>query len=85
MAKNIVICLDDTNNKLKAAVNTNVARLFAMLDLARPDHQVGYYDPGVGTFSSPSAWTPVSRFAGLMFGTGLRQNLSPVQAVRAVG
>jgi uncharacterized protein (DUF2235 family) len=79
MTKNIVICLDGTNNKLKAAVNTNVVRLFAMLDLARPEHQVGYYDPGVGTFSSPSAWTPmartVSRFAGLMFGAGLRQNL----------
>lgn len=52
---------------------------FAMLDLTRPELQVGYYDPGVGTFSSPSAWTPmartVSRFAGLMFGAGLRQNL----------
>jgi uncharacterized protein (DUF2235 family) len=79
MAKNIVICLDGTNNKLRAAVNTNVVRLFAMLDLTRPDLQVGYYDPGVGTFSSPSAWTPIarttSRFAGLMFGAGLRQNL----------
>ena len=79
MAKNIVICLDGTNNKLRAATNTNVVRLFAMLDLARPDLQVGYYDPGVGTFSSPAAWTPVartvSRYAGLLFGAGLRQNL----------
>ena len=79
MAKNIVICLDGTNNKLRAALNTNVVRLFGMLDLARPDLQVGYYDPGVGTFSSPAAWTPiartVSRFAGLTFGAGLRQNL----------
>ena len=79
MSKNIVICLDGTNNQLRAAVNTNVVRLFAMLDLAKPDLQVGYYDPGVGTFSSPAAWTPVartlSRFAGLMFGAGLRQNL----------
>lgn len=79
MAKNIVICLDGTNNQLKAAVNTNVVRLFAMLDLKDPARQVGYYDPGVGTFSSPSAWTPlartISRYAGLMFGAGLRQNL----------
>jgi uncharacterized protein (DUF2235 family) len=79
MAKNIVVCLDGTNNKLRAAINTNVVRLFAMLDLSRPDQQVGYYDPGVGTFSSSAAWTPVaravSRYAGLMFGAGLRQNL----------
>ncbi len=79
MPKNIVICLDGTNNQLKAAVNTNVVRLFAMLDLGEPTRQVGYYDPGVGTFSSPSAWTPpartISRVAGLAFGAGLRQNL----------
>jgi uncharacterized protein (DUF2235 family) len=79
MPKNIVMCLDGTNNQLKRAINTNVVRLFAMLDLKDPTAQVGYYDPGVGTFSSPSAWTPVartaSRYAGLMFGAGLRQNL----------
>ena len=79
MPRNIVICLDGTNNQLKAAINTNVVRLFAMLDLDEPSRQVGYYDPGVGTFSSPSAWTPpartLSRLAGLAFGAGLRQNL----------
>lgn len=79
MAKNIVICLDGTNNKLRAAANTNVVRLFDLLDLSDPARQVAYYDPGVGTFSSPAAWTPVartlSRYAGLMFGAGLRQNL----------
>jgi uncharacterized protein (DUF2235 family) len=79
MAKNIVVCLDGTNNQLRAAVNTNVVRLFNLLDLRDPDAQVAYYDPGVGTFSSPSAWSPpartLSRYAGLMFGAGLRQNL----------
>ena len=77
MAKNIVVCLDGTNNQLRAAVNTNVVRLFNLLDLRDPDAQVAYYDPGVGTFSSPSAWSPpartLSRYAGLMFGAGLRQ------------
>lgn len=61
MPRNIVICLDGTNNQLKAAINTNVVRLFAMLDLDEPSRQVGYYDPGVGTFSSPSAWMPPAR------------------------
>lgn len=79
MAKNIVICMDGTNNKVRAACNTNVVRMFAMLDLSDPAKQVAYYDPGVGTFSSPAAWTPfartISRYAGLLFGAGLRQNL----------
>ncbi len=79
MSKNIVICLDGTNNKVRSAKNTNVVRLYHLLDLDDPTKQVGYYAPGVGTFSSPAAWsTPartVSRWAGLAFGAGLRQNL----------
>jgi uncharacterized protein (DUF2235 family) len=71
MAKNIVVCLDGTNNELRAADNTNVVRLLNLLDLSDPAKQVAYYDPGVGTFSSPSAWSPparlASRYAGLMF------------------
>ena len=61
MPKNIVICLDGTNNQLRGGVNTNVVRLFDMLDLSDAGKQVGYYDPGVGTFSSPAAWTPSAR------------------------
>jgi len=79
MTKNIVVCLDGTNNQLRAAINTNVVRLFNLLELGDPARQVAYYDPGVGTFNSPGAWTPparmLSRYAGLMFGAGLRQNL----------
>ena len=79
MAKNIVVCLDGTNNQLRAADNTNVVRLFDLLDLKDPSAQVAYYHPGVGTFASPGAWSPparlMSRYAGLMFGAGLRQNL----------
>jgi hypothetical protein len=62
-----------------AADNTNVVRLFNLLDLSDRATQVAYYDPGVGTFSSPGAWSPparlMSRYAGLMFGAGLRENL----------
>lgn len=79
MAKNIVVCLDGTNNQLRAADNTNVVRLLDALKLDTPADQVAYYDPGVGTFSSSAAWTPparlASRYAGLMFGAGLRENL----------
>lgn len=56
-----------------------MVRLYRLLDLSDPGVQVGYYDPGVGTFASGAAWTPaarwVSRTAGLAFGAGMRQNL----------
>lgn len=80
MAKNIVVCLDGTGNELKAKGNTNVVSLYDLLDLSDPEKQVAYYDPGVGTFSAPGAWTPparfVSRVQGLAFGVGMRQNLA---------
>ncbi|MBT2510547.1 DUF2235 domain-containing protein [Streptomyces sp. ISL-98] len=82
MAKNIVVCLDGTGNQLKAKGNTNVVRLYEMLDLHDPARQIAYYDPGVGTFSAAGAWSPVSRrlskLAGLAFGSGLKVNLGEV-------
>lgn len=51
MVKNIVICLDGTNNKVRSAKNTNVVRLYHALDLEDPDRQVASYAPGVHTFS----------------------------------
>jgi uncharacterized protein (DUF2235 family) len=77
--KNLVICLDGTGNQLRANRNTNVVLLYQTLDLTDPARQVAFYDPGVGTFSSGAAWSPVSkrasRVAGLAFGVGLRTNL----------
>jgi uncharacterized protein (DUF2235 family) len=79
MPKKIVVCLDGTGNQVRAHRNTNVVLLHEMLDLSDPTKQVAYYDPGVGTFSSPGAWTPMARrlskLSGLALGTGLRQNL----------
>ncbi len=79
MSKNIVICLDGTGNQMRSRGDTNVVRLYSMLDLTDPDRQVAYYDPGVGTFSAQGAWTPVakglSKLFGLAFGTGLRENI----------
>jgi uncharacterized protein (DUF2235 family) len=79
VGKNIVMCLDGTGNQLKAKGNTNVVRLYEMLDLSDPSKQIAYYDPGVGTFSAQGAWTPlgrwISKLAGLAFGFGLRANL----------
>ncbi|MFI6488785.1 DUF2235 domain-containing protein [Streptomyces sp. NPDC050564] len=80
MPKNLVICLDGTGNRLKAKGNTNVVRLYEMLDLSDPARQIAYYDPGVGTFSAAGAWTPVARhlskLLGLAFGSGMKTNLA---------
>jgi uncharacterized protein (DUF2235 family) len=77
--KNLVVCLDGTGNQLRVSRNTNVLRLFDMLDFSDERRQVAYYDPGVGTFSALGSWTPfgrrATRLAGLAFGTGLRHNL----------
>jgi uncharacterized protein (DUF2235 family) len=66
--KNLVLCLDGTGNQLRAKRNTNVVLLYELLDLSDATRQIAFYDPGVGTFSSGAAWTPVgkrsSRIAG---------------------
>ena len=84
MGKQIVICLDGTNNKVKGADNTNVLRTYQMLQHGRPDKQVSFYQPGVGTFSAPGAWTvtgrKITKILGLAFGVGLRQNLGNAYA-----
>jgi uncharacterized protein (DUF2235 family) len=79
MGKNLVICLDGTGAQPRATGDSNVIKVFSMLDLSDPDKQIAYYDPGVGTFASAASWSPLaralSRIGGLAFGNGLRQNL----------
>ncbi|HEY2557257.1 MAG TPA: DUF2235 domain-containing protein [Diaminobutyricibacter sp.] len=79
MGKNLVICLDGTGAQPRATGDSNVIKIFSMLDLDDPDKQVAYYDPGVGTFASAASWGALarglSRVGGLAFGNGLRQNL----------
>lgn len=60
MARNIVLCLDGTSNRY-AATNTNVVKLYAMLDRARND-QLAYYQPGIGTFPPPGVWGRAKRW-----------------------
>jgi uncharacterized protein (DUF2235 family) len=79
LGKNIVVCLDGTGNEVKAKGVTNVFKIVELLDLADHTRQVAYYDPGVGTFAAPSAWSwaarKLSRLGGLALGHGIRQNL----------
>ena len=74
MTKKIVVCCDGTSNEY-GADNTNVVSVFEAI--VRDKDQIGFYDPGVGTFD------PLGRFMGkwvgkLMgdaFGWGMQQNI----------
>jgi uncharacterized protein (DUF2235 family) len=79
VSKNIVICCDGTGQKIDVE-KTNVARLFAVLDLSNHGVQIGCYDPGVGTIPASGALTWVSRrftlWAGKAVGYGLFENIT---------
>ena len=60
MGRNIVLCFDGTNNQY-AATNTNVVKLYAMLD-RNADDQLTYYQPGIGTFAPPGVWGKTKRW-----------------------
>jgi uncharacterized protein (DUF2235 family) len=78
MPRNLVVCLDGTNNEFGAS-NTNVVRLFQ--SLVRDDtRQLQFYDPGVGTFGHPGAILGITKkltqTLGMAFGLGVTQNLT---------
>jgi uncharacterized protein (DUF2235 family) len=60
MGRNLVLCFDGTNNEY-AATNTNVVKMYAMLDRTQDD-QLTYYQPGIGTFAPPGVWGRVKRW-----------------------
>jgi uncharacterized protein (DUF2235 family) len=60
MPRNLVPCLDGTSNQY-AADNTNVVKLYAMLDRA-PTLQLSYYQPGIGTMTPAGIWGRVKRW-----------------------
>lgn len=76
--RDIVLCLDGTNNEV-AEPATNVLRFYRALD-HKSDRIRAFYDPGVGTFSVRPSLTSVARdaqrVAGLAFGYGFRQNVA---------
>jgi uncharacterized protein (DUF2235 family) len=81
MPKNIVICADGTGNKFRDR-NTNVVKLYGVLDLSDPTRQIAYYHAGVGTMGAPGAlsqwskrWTKVK---GMAFGFGVTQAIGDI-------
>ena len=74
--RNIVVCCDGTDNEV-ATDSTNVLRLFRMLE--RDEHQVTFYDAGVGTQVDPEAisvWRKfLSRRLDAAIGLRVRENV----------
>lgn len=76
--KNIVILMDGTSNQISEK-RSNVLRLYGVLTKSKPDKQLVYYDPGVGTFS-PDRWfskqaSKIAEIYGLVTGWGLDRNV----------
>lgn len=73
MGRQLVVCLDGTNNRFSHRP-TNVIHILRSLD-RDPSSVLAYYDQGVGTFGAKEAlleWQKLpSRILGLAFGWGL--------------
>lgn len=74
--RNLVVCLDGTNNEPEHGA-TNVARIYDVAKKAAD--QLVYYDPGVGTMGARGAVTrlgkALTRAEGLVAGYGIEDNL----------
>lgn len=60
MGRNIILCFDGTNNEY-ASTNTNVVKLYGMLE-RRGSEQLAYYQPGIGTFAPPGVWGKLKKW-----------------------
>src|SRR6266404_3216411 len=76
MSKNLVLCCDGTNNQF-AGDHTNVIRTYKVA--RRPQGQLTYYDPGVGTMPEPwwNTWLDKheAMLRGLIYGDGFMDNI----------
>ncbi|VAW08699.1 hypothetical protein MNBD_ACTINO02-1351 [hydrothermal vent metagenome] len=76
MSRNIVICFDGTGNEPEDRNNTNVVRIYDMLEPG----QITLYVPGVGTvgeLATANWWIRLkAKIKGLAFGDGLRSNVA---------
>jgi uncharacterized protein (DUF2235 family) len=60
MARNIVLCFDGTNDKYAVQDDTNVVKLYQMLD-QDDAKQLRYYQPGIGTMAPVGVWGKTKR------------------------
>ncbi|KAB5593236.1 hypothetical protein CTheo_3318 [Ceratobasidium theobromae] len=57
--RTLILCFDGTSNRYNTD-NTNVVKLVSLFDNSSPDRQLIYYQPGIGTYTNPGIFTPVT-------------------------
>ncbi|KZV86524.1 hypothetical protein EXIGLDRAFT_574310, partial [Exidia glandulosa HHB12029] len=50
--RNLVVCIDGTSNQFSKTRNTNVVELYSRL--VKNEHQLTFYNSGIGTYAQPS-------------------------------
>ncbi|QRV86492.1 choline transport protein [Ceratobasidium sp. AG-Ba] len=58
-SRTLVLCFDGTTNVYDDH-NTNIVKLFTLLEKDNRDKQMVYYQPGVGTYAPPGIFMPAS-------------------------
>ncbi|KEP53038.1 DUF2235 domain protein [Rhizoctonia solani 123E] len=57
--RTLILCFDGTSNRYNAK-NTNVVKFVSLLQNEIPDQQLIYYQPGIGTYTNPGIFTPLT-------------------------
>lgn len=57
--RNLILCFDGTSNRYNDK-NTNVVKFMSLIKYDVPDRQLVYYQPGIGTYTNPGIFTPLS-------------------------
>ncbi|QRW27127.1 hypothetical protein RhiXN_01722 [Rhizoctonia solani] len=57
--RTLVLCFDGTTNYFDET-NTNVVKLFSLLKRDNQEEQMVYYQPGVGTYTPPGIFLPIT-------------------------
>ncbi|KAH7344051.1 hypothetical protein B0J17DRAFT_200724 [Rhizoctonia solani] len=57
--RTLILCFDGTSNRYNEK-NTNVVKFVSLLQNEIPDRQLVYYQPGIGTYTNPGIFTPLT-------------------------
>ncbi|KAG9089298.1 hypothetical protein FRC06_001632, partial [Ceratobasidium sp. 370] len=57
--RTLILCFDGTSNRYDEE-NTNVVKFMSLIKLDVPERQLVYYQPGIGTYTNPGIFTPLS-------------------------
>ncbi|KAG8705268.1 hypothetical protein FRC09_003069 [Ceratobasidium sp. 395] len=58
-SRTLILCFDGTSNRYNEK-NTNVVKFMSLIKNDVPERQLVYYQPGIGTYTNPGIFTPLS-------------------------